>query len=77
MSNSGLDQLGSLIPVLKISPDGMGNPMVFRLDEKNSWGRVLEKLKALTESEDNLPVRITGGRMMLSEYLNLGEHQGW
>lgn len=67
-----------LMQVVKVEPEDMGNPMIFRLDRKGVWDGIREAIQMLSEnSEPGSRVIVTVDRMTRGDYAMLKEHQGW
>lgn len=67
-----------LIQVVKLEPNGLGNPMIFRLDTPVAWRKVFEELQCLLlNGEDGDRVSVTRERMRAGDLALLPAHQGW
>lgn len=67
-----------MIEVIKVEPEGMGNPIVMRVDSPSSLDNSLQNVWCLLDfEEDGEKLMIWKERMTIGDYNALPEHEGW
>jgi hypothetical protein len=75
---SELDDPDRCIVVMKLEPQGLGNPLIFRVDEPNSWARIYEEIRMHFDNECfEESIVLTKSQMRIGDFVMLPEHQGW